>query len=182
MRRRRRFGKPGDTHLIPLVDYWRERLTRPACTVPVDRPRHRRASSATSRRVGGWRSSGPRRRTGSCRSSRATRVFNCSSTLASASTGGCSAERRGGAGCRSARIAPAGRGSRCLTRRTPDRAPGIEEYLADAGFRFFFADAHMARAGSPLGLYGQVVANELEHVASPDARWEATRTPYRAIA
>ena len=58
--------------------------------------------------------------------------------------------------------------------------PGIEEYLVDAGFRFFFADAHMARAGSPLGLYGQVVANELEHVASPDARWEATRTPYRA--
>jgi 1,4-alpha-glucan branching enzyme len=58
--------------------------------------------------------------------------------------------------------------------------PGIEEHLADAGYRFFFADAHMARAGSPLGLYGQAVANELEHVASPDARWEATRTPYRA--
>ena len=58
--------------------------------------------------------------------------------------------------------------------------PGLEEYLADAGFRFFFVDAHMARAGSPLGLYGQVVANELEHVASPDAHWEATRTPYRA--
>jgi 1,4-alpha-glucan branching enzyme len=55
--------------------------------------------------------------------------------------------------------------------------PGIEEYLADAGFGFFFADAHMARAGSPLGLYGQVLANELAHVASPDARWEATRTP-----
>ena len=58
--------------------------------------------------------------------------------------------------------------------------PGIEEYLADAGFRYLFADAHMARAGSPLGLYGQIVANELEHVASPDANWETTRTPYRA--
>ncbi|HUQ84476.1 MAG TPA: 1,4-alpha-glucan branching protein domain-containing protein [Gemmatimonadaceae bacterium] len=58
--------------------------------------------------------------------------------------------------------------------------PGIEEYLANAGFRYFFVDAHMARAGSPLGLYGQVVANELEHVASPDATWEPTRTPYRA--
>jgi 1,4-alpha-glucan branching enzyme len=58
--------------------------------------------------------------------------------------------------------------------------PGIEEHLADAGFRFLFADAHMARAGSPLGLYGQVVANELEHVASADTHWEATRTPYRA--
>jgi 1,4-alpha-glucan branching enzyme len=96
-----------------------------------------------------------------------------------ASTRGCSAGRRKDAGCPSARTGHAGRGSRCLTRRTRARGQGIEEYLADAGFRFFFADAHMARAGSPLGLYGQVTANELEHVASPDAHWEATRTPYR---
>ena len=35
----------------------------------------------------------------------------------------------------------------------PYRA-GIEEHLGDFGYRFFFADAHMARAGEPLGFYG----------------------------
>src|SRR3989449_4471481 len=34
--------------------------------------------------------------------------------------------------------------------------PGTEEHLADAGFRFFFTDAHLARAGSPLGAYEDV--------------------------
>lgn len=31
---------------------------------------------------------------------------------------------------------------------------GLESHLAEAGFRYFFADAHMARAGHPLGVYG----------------------------
>ena len=31
---------------------------------------------------------------------------------------------------------------------------GIEEHLADAGFKFFFVDAHLAAAGRPLGVYG----------------------------
>ncbi len=35
----------------------------------------------------------------------------------------------------------------------PYRA-GIEEHLGDFGYRYFFADAHMARAGEPLGFYG----------------------------
>jgi len=33
--------------------------------------------------------------------------------------------------------------------------PGTEEHLADAGFRFFFTDAHLAHAGSPLGAYAK---------------------------
>jgi 1,4-alpha-glucan branching enzyme len=33
---------------------------------------------------------------------------------------------------------------------------GIEEHLADAGFRYFFTDAHQARAGSPLGVYLEI--------------------------
>src|SRR2546430_6689407 len=33
---------------------------------------------------------------------------------------------------------------------------GIEQHLADAGFRYFFTDAHLARAGSPLGAYGEI--------------------------
>jgi len=31
---------------------------------------------------------------------------------------------------------------------------GIEEHLADAGFRYFFVDSHLAAAGRPLGLSG----------------------------
>ncbi|HWC73663.1 MAG TPA: 1,4-alpha-glucan branching protein domain-containing protein [Gemmatimonadales bacterium] len=31
--------------------------------------------------------------------------------------------------------------------------PGTEEFVADAGFRYFFADAHMAAAGIPLSMY-----------------------------
>jgi 1,4-alpha-glucan branching enzyme len=37
---------------------------------------------------------------------------------------------------------------------------GIEEHLADAGFRYFFVDAHLARAGSPLGIYGEIMHGE----------------------
>jgi 1,4-alpha-glucan branching enzyme len=35
---------------------------------------------------------------------------------------------------------------------------GIEEHLADAGFRFFFVDAHLAFAGRPLGPWGAPAA------------------------
>ncbi len=35
---------------------------------------------------------------------------------------------------------------------------GIEEHLADAGFRFFFVDAHLAAAGRALGLSGDPAA------------------------
>ena len=38
----------------------------------------------------------------------------------------------------------------------------------------------MARAGRPLGLYGEMVGGELHHVANEDGEWTATRSPYRA--
>ena len=44
---------------------------------------------------------------------------------------------------------------------------GIEEHLADAGYRYFFADAHMAHAGAPLGIYGELFGGEAEKVAAP---------------
>ena len=58
---------------------------------------------------------------------------------------------------------------------------GIEEHVADFGYRYFFADAHMARAGEPLGSYGGpgrrgwplAVANQWTP-GDPD------HTPYRA--
>jgi 1,4-alpha-glucan branching enzyme len=59
---------------------------------------------------------------------------------------------------------------------------GIEEHLADAGFRFFFVDAHLASAGRPLGLSGDPAALDPE-VHQPAARSTAEpaqRTPYQA--
>jgi 1,4-alpha-glucan branching enzyme len=59
---------------------------------------------------------------------------------------------------------------------------GIEEHLADAGFRFFFVDAHLASAGPPLGFSGDPAALDPE-VHQPTARAGAAagpRSPYVA--
>ena len=76
--------------------------------------------------------------------------------------------------------APGGRKGRGRVRR------GIEEHLADAGFRYFFTDAHLARAGSPLGAYGDVPlgaerfdAERHDDPPAPSAR-RAARSPYQA--
>jgi 1,4-alpha-glucan branching enzyme len=75
-------------------------------------------------------------------------------------------------------------GSRGRVRR------GIEQHLADAGFRYFFTDAHLARAGSPLGAYGEIPLGaerfdaERHDPASPpegrEGRARPARSPYRA--
>jgi len=59
---------------------------------------------------------------------------------------------------------------------------GIEEHLADAGFRYFFVDAHLAAAGRPLGLSGDPAALDPEvHQALGHADAEpARRSPYQA--
>ena len=62
---------------------------------------------------------------------------------------------------------------------------GIEEHLADAGFRYFFTDAHLARAGSPLGAYGDIPLGaerfdaERHGPTSKAAGRRAVRSPYR---
>lgn len=48
---------------------------------------------------------------------------------------------------------PLGTGGRGRGRRV---RRGIEEHLADTGFRYFFTDAHLAHAGAPLGTYGDI--------------------------
>ncbi len=58
---------------------------------------------------------------------------------------------------------------------------GIDEHLTDAGFRYFFVDAHLAAAGRPLSLYGDPLGDPLTHL--PDVGKEAQtpeRSPYRA--
>src|SRR5437899_2156744 len=64
---------------------------------------------------------------------------------------------------------------------------GIEQHLADAGFRYFFTDAHLAHAGSPLGAYGEIPlgaerfdAERHDPGSWAGARVRASRSPYRA--
>ena len=59
--------------------------------------------------------------------------------------------------------------------------PGIEELIGAAGYKYFFADAHMARAGGPLGLYGKRVEHDWpEHVVQASTPGDARNSPYRA--
>jgi len=64
--------------------------------------------------------------------------------------------------------------------------PGVETFLAEAGFRFFFIDTHMAEAGESLGSYAEVPHG----VERFDGSWEgetleehpeASRSPYQAF-
>jgi len=64
--------------------------------------------------------------------------------------------------------------------------PGVETFLEEAGYRYFFIDTHMAEAGASLGAYGDV-----PHGAERfDAEWKgrtdltstaASRSPYQAF-
>lgn len=64
--------------------------------------------------------------------------------------------------------------------------PGVESFLLEAGYRYFFIDTHMAEAGAALGAYGDV-----PHGAERfDAEWTgktdltsapASRSPYQAF-
>lgn len=56
---------------------------------------------------------------------------------------------------------------------------GIEEHLADAGFRFFFVDSHLAEAGRPLGLSGDPTG-EPGAVHDGDPARQDRRSPYQA--
>jgi 1,4-alpha-glucan branching enzyme len=59
---------------------------------------------------------------------------------------------------------------------------GIEEHLADAGFRYFFVDAHLAAAGRPLGLSGDPAGGDpIVHAPATQGNpTEPLRSPYRA--
>jgi 1,4-alpha-glucan branching enzyme len=63
------------------------------------------------------------------------------------------------------------------------RAPvrrGIEEHLGDAGFRYFFVDSHLASAGRPLGLYGDPARDPVVGRAADRGDALGHRTPYLA--
>ena len=57
---------------------------------------------------------------------------------------------------------------------------GIEEHLSDAGFRYFFVDSHLASAGRPLGIYGDPTVGPPMHRPGDLADGIAHRSPYAA--
>lgn len=62
---------------------------------------------------------------------------------------------------------------------------GIEQFLSEAGIRYFFVDTHMLRGGTPLGTYWDrfPALRQLYEQFAAQYRFEQTeRTPYRAYA
>ncbi|MCC6317950.1 MAG: DUF1957 domain-containing protein [Gemmatimonadaceae bacterium] len=58
---------------------------------------------------------------------------------------------------------------------------GIEAHVAYTGYRYVFVDAHMAKAGEPLGVYGTMFGGEPEHAVLPrPTRLTGEGSPYRA--
>ena len=170
----------GDAHLIPLVDYWRERLTRLRAlfrSIDRDLPRAFRALQDAGRLeiIGSAATHGflpLLSRDESIRlqlhvgQSEHMRIFG-----------------RAPQGCWVPECAYRPRGPWKPLPDAPEMGEraGIEEFLAEAGFRYFFADSHMAKAGSPLGLYGEPVEGEIIREARESPMpWDRTRTPYRA--
>jgi 1,4-alpha-glucan branching enzyme len=57
---------------------------------------------------------------------------------------------------------------------------GIEEHLGDAGFRYFFVDSHLASAGRPLGIYGDPGGDPVVHLSRERPDGMVHRSPYTA--
>jgi 1,4-alpha-glucan branching enzyme len=57
---------------------------------------------------------------------------------------------------------------------------GIEEHLGDAGFRYFFVDSHLASAGRPLGVYGDLLGDRAAAAPGEPGLGIAHRSPYAA--
>ncbi|MBA3318901.1 MAG: DUF1957 domain-containing protein [Gemmatimonadales bacterium] len=57
---------------------------------------------------------------------------------------------------------------------------GIDEHLSDAGFRYFFVDSHLASAGRPLGVSGDPGGDPSVHRPSELAGGMVHRSPYVA--
>ena len=55
---------------------------------------------------------------------------------------------------------------------------GIEEHVADAGFRYCFLDAHLASAGRPLGIYGDPASDPIVRRSTGGLGGIAHRSPY----
>jgi 1,4-alpha-glucan branching enzyme len=77
---------------------------------------------------------------------------------------------------------PRGRWSPHPAARPRENRPGTEEFLARAGYRYFFTDSHLAQAGRTLGLYRHAEFPDGALVADDPLNLPAARSPYRGYA
>jgi 1,4-alpha-glucan branching enzyme len=181
---RRTLPQTGDAALLPLVDFWEARFRRLAAWFEAE-GRNIVAGFARLEAAGGLE------------------VMTCAAThgylpllardesirlqLAVARAEHRRLFGRESAGCWLPECAyrPAGWWGPAPDAPHPGPRAGIEEHLEDAGFRFFFTDAHLAQAGSALGGYAEVpIGVERFDAARHDPPRHggagARRTPYRA--
>jgi 1,4-alpha-glucan branching enzyme len=169
----------GDGHLLPLVDFWRSRLVRLRLLfheIDQDIPKEfRRLQDAERIEI---------------TSSAATHGFlpmlardeSIRLQLALGAAEHIRVFGRRADGCWVPECAYRPPGEWAPGGREPVERAGTETHVAWAGFRYFFVDSHMARAGNPLGLYGERFDGEVVHVPKDgiDTRHPASHTPYEA--
>lgn len=169
----------GDGHLLPLVDFWRSRLVRLRLLfheIGRDIPREfRRLQDAERIEI---------------TSSAATHGFlpmlaRDESIRLQLALGAAEHVRifgRQAEGCWVPECAYRPPGEWAPLGRAPIDRVGTEAHVAWAGFRYFFVDSHMARAGNPLELYGERFDGVVRHVPMSDANalHQPSHTPYEA--
>jgi len=172
--------KTGDTHLLPLVGYWRDRLVR----------LRRLFQSVDGNLVAAFRAleaAGRIEIIGSAATHGFLPLLARDESIRLQLAVGTAEHRRlfgrAPTGCWLPECAYRPRGAWAPWPGAPRSGMrrGIEEHLADAGFRFFFVDAHLAAAGRPLGLSGDPAALDPE-VHQPTGRASSgptQRTPYQ---
>ena len=163
----------GDQHLIPLADFWRERLTRL-------RARFRSHGGDLIGVLRALEREG-RLEIMSCAATHGFLPLLSRDESIRLQLGLGRAEHRRLFGKEPAGLwlpecAYRGRGPWAPLPGAPITGPrrGIEEHVADAGFKYFFTDAHMAGAGQVFKLYG---AEELEETGTAE---KGKNSPYRA--
>ena len=170
----------GDGHLLPLVEYWRSRLVRLRLLfheIGRDIPREFRRLQDDERLE--------------ITSSAATHGFlpmlkRDESIRLQLALGAAEHRRvfgRAAEGCWVPECAYRPAGPWSPLGRPPVDRTGIEHHVAWAGFRYFFVDSHMARAGRPLGIYGERFGGEFRHhvpLEDDDEEYATEHTPYEA--
>jgi len=172
--------KTNDSHRLPLVDFWRERLVRLRRlfhTINRDIPAAYRALEAD----------GKIEIIGSAATHGYLPLLARDESIRLQLAVGVSEHRRifgrSPSGCWLPECAyrPRGEWQPWPTAPRTGIRRGIEEHLGDAGFRYFFVDAHLAAAGHPLGLSGDPAGDPNTHTPLKDAALgEPLRSPYRA--
>ena len=169
-----------DAHLIPVVRYWRDRLTRLLALY----------DSLGGNIIGAFRELAENGRL-ELITSAATHGFlpllaRDESIRFQLAVGRAEHERlygRRAAGLWLPECAyrPAGSWQPLPSARAYKYRDGLETFLMEGGVRFVFVDAHLAKAGRPLGVYGELSLSPQEMVQARQAREpRAPQSPYRA--